>query len=152
MVLTVGALIGAGRAMKANDHRRANTMFRRRIYAQGFTLLCICVGAGYWGKDRDKRKEYEQLEKDKLNAVKRDRWLAELEARDAEDKAAKERVVKLKEKRKVREDQIRAKIREEESSTDPESSKPPDSGSEVSAEDKREGLLDQASKLWKSSK
>lgn len=113
MILTVAALIGAGRALKTNDHRRANIMFRRRVYAQGFTLLCICVGAGYWGRDREKRKEYEQLAKDKVNAVKRDRWLAELEARDEEDKAAKDRVVRLREKRQAREDQVRQRIRDE---------------------------------------
>jgi hypothetical protein len=151
MALTVAALLGAGKALKSNDHKRANIMFRRRVYAQGFTLLCICVGGMYWGRDREKRKEYEQLEKDKVNVVKRDRWLAELEARDVEDKAAKERVVRLKEKRKQREDQIRAKIKaEESSSSDTESVKPPDP--EDSLETKAEGLVDKASKLWKSQK
>lgn len=113
MLLTCGALVGAARAMKRQDHVRANTMFRRRIYAQGFTLLCVVVGSTYWRQDREKRKEVEQMEKDKASLMKRERWLAELEARDVEDKVAKERVEKLKERRKQREDAVKARLAEE---------------------------------------
>ncbi|KAF2665065.1 hypothetical protein BT63DRAFT_84129 [Microthyrium microscopicum] len=114
LVLTVSALIGAGRALRANDHQRANIMFRRRVYAQGFTLLCVCAGGLYWSKDRERRQQFDRLERERVAADKRERWLAELQARDDEEKKAKGRVGLLKEKRRQREEVIREKIREEE--------------------------------------
>lgn len=88
--LTVLALIGATRAMRSNDHVRTNIMFRRRIYAQGFTILAIVAGSSYWKGDREKRKEFEELEKERKRVEKRERWLAELENRDREDREFKE--------------------------------------------------------------
>jgi hypothetical protein len=46
----------------------------------------------YWQKDRVKRKEYEKQVAQKERMDKRDRWLKELEMRDEEDKAWKERM------------------------------------------------------------
>jgi hypothetical protein len=48
----------------------------------------------YWQKDRVKRKEYEKQVAQKERMDKRDRWLKELEMRDEEDKAWKERMAK----------------------------------------------------------
>jgi len=48
----------------------------------------------YWQKDRVKRKEYEKQVAQKERMDKRDRWLRELEMRDEEDKAWKERMAK----------------------------------------------------------
>jgi len=62
-------------------------MFRRRIYAQGFTLVAMLVGSMYWQKDREKRKEFEGVVAERQRAEKREKWLRELEARDEEEKA-----------------------------------------------------------------
>ena len=78
--------------MRAGDHNRTNTMFRRRIYAQGFTIAAIVAGSAYWGGDRKKRKELAETEKEKKRLERRERWLAELEARDKEEKDLKEKI------------------------------------------------------------
>jgi hypothetical protein len=67
-------------------------MFRRRIYAQFFTIAAIVAGSAYWSKDREKRKELERVEEERKAAERREKWLAELDARDAEDKEMRERV------------------------------------------------------------
>lgn len=74
-------------------------MFRRRIYAQAFTILAMAAGSMYWQEDRNKRKEFEKLQSEKAALEKRDAWLRELEARDEEEKARKAKL----EKRKLRE-------------------------------------------------
>lgn len=62
-------------------------MFRRRIYAQGFTLLAMVGGSAYWESDRKKRAQYDQVLDDKKRFEKRDAWIRELEARDEEEQA-----------------------------------------------------------------
>lgn len=62
-------------------------MFRRRIYAQGFTIAALVVGSSYWKGDREKRKEFDKVEGERRRVEKRERWLRELEVRDEEDKA-----------------------------------------------------------------
>ena len=71
-----------------------NLYFRRRLYAQAFTIAVLVAGNMYWQKDRVKRKEYEKKVAEKERLEKRDRWLRELEMRDEEDKAWKERMAK----------------------------------------------------------
>lgn len=80
--------------MRKGDHKMTNLYFRRRLYAQAFTIAVLCVGNLYWQKDRVKRKEYEKLVAEKDRMDKRDRWLKELEMRDEEDKAWKERMAR----------------------------------------------------------
>ena len=87
--LTVAALLGATRAMKRNDHHTANKMFRRRIYAQGFTILAIVVGSSYFNKDKEARKKDIENEKERTRREKREKWLAELDFRDAEEREMK---------------------------------------------------------------
>jgi hypothetical protein len=171
MGLTVAALVGATRAMRKGDHARTNIMFRRRIYAQFFTIITMCAYAAYYEKDRVKRKELEAIEKDKESAFKRERMIAELEARDADDKAARARNEKIRERRRVREEEQRAKAQgkatAEQQSTDSKGSVPPiavtagDSGSKESSppakletvvagdsgDKKQSSLLDQAAKV-----
>lgn len=77
--------------MKAGDHQTTNRMFRRRIYAQGFTIVAMAAGSMYWQEDREKRKEFDALQQQKKAQEKRDAWLRELEARDEEEKAMKAR-------------------------------------------------------------
>ncbi|KAF2717612.1 hypothetical protein K431DRAFT_341243 [Polychaeton citri CBS 116435] len=83
--LTCWALYEATKAIKTGDHHRTNRMFRRRIYAQGFTILAMVVGSAYWEEDRSKRKEYDTLLEDKKKKEKHEAWLKELEARDQEE-------------------------------------------------------------------
>lgn len=71
--------------MKAGDKYRTNRMFRRRIYAQGFTILAMVAGSAYWESDRAKRKQYEGLVDEKKKKEKHEAWLRELEARDQEE-------------------------------------------------------------------
>lgn len=90
--LTTWAIIGASRSMRKGDHKMTNVFFRRRLYAQAFTIAALVVGNLYWQKDRVKRKEYEKLVEEKERQEKRDRWLRELEMRDQEEKAFKARL------------------------------------------------------------
>jgi hypothetical protein len=92
--LTVWAIVGATRSMRKGDHKMTNMYFRRRLYAQAFTIAVLVAGNMYWQKDRVKRKEYEKQVAQKERMDKRDRWLKELEMRDEEDKAWKDRMAK----------------------------------------------------------
>ncbi|KAL6703693.1 Respiratory supercomplex factor 1, mitochondrial [Coniothyrium glycines] len=92
--LTAWAIVGASRAMRKGDHKMTNVYFRRRLYAQSFTIAALVVGNLYWQKDRVKRKDYEKNKAAQEARDKRDRWLRELEMRDEEDKAWKERMAK----------------------------------------------------------
>ena len=92
--LTVWAIVGATRSMRKGDHKMTNVYFRRRLYAQAFTIAVLVAGNMYWQKDRVKRKEYEKKVAEKERMDKRERWLRELEMRDEEDKAWKERMAK----------------------------------------------------------
>jgi hypothetical protein len=71
--------------MKAGDHHRTNRMFRRRIYAQGFTILAMVAGSIYWESDRKRRKEYEGLQGEVKKREKYEAWIRELEAREEEE-------------------------------------------------------------------
>jgi hypothetical protein len=92
--LTVWAIVGATRSMRKGDHKMTNLYFRRRLYAQAFTIAVLVAGNMYWQKDRVKRKEYEKMVAEKQAMEKRERWLKELEQRDEEEKAWKERMQK----------------------------------------------------------
>jgi len=92
--LTVWALFGATRSMRQGDHKKTNLYFRRRLYAQAFTIAAMVAGNAYWQKDRVKRKEHEKQVAEKDRMEKRERWLKELEIRDEEEKAWKERMAK----------------------------------------------------------
>lgn len=70
------------------------------------------AGSLYLKGDREKKKEVEALEKEKEASIKRELWLKELEARDEEDKAAKERVKVLVERRKKRRDEVERRSKE----------------------------------------
>ncbi|KAK5126563.1 hypothetical protein LTR85_009497 [Meristemomyces frigidus] len=83
--LTCWALVEATRSIRKGDKHRTNRMFRRRIYAQGFTILAMVLGSAYWQGDRKKRDEFNELVEDKKKREKHDLWLKELEARDEEE-------------------------------------------------------------------
>ncbi|KAK4547152.1 hypothetical protein LTR36_001373 [Oleoguttula mirabilis] len=67
------------------DKHRTNRMFRRRIYAQGFTIFAMILGSAYWQGDRKKRDEFNELVEDKKKKEKHELWLRELEAREEEE-------------------------------------------------------------------
>jgi hypothetical protein len=62
-------------------------MFRARLYAQGFTLVAMIAGSMYWKSDRQKRKEFDSVVKERKAKEKNELWIKELEARDEEEKA-----------------------------------------------------------------
>lgn len=120
-LLTCWALLGATRAMKAGDHNTTNRMFRRRIYAQGFTIAAMAAGSMYWSEDREKRKEFDALQQQKQAQEKRDAWLRELEARDEEDKAAKAKLDKRRQLKAEREALLKKQREEGEGLTETKS-------------------------------
>jgi len=61
-------------------------MFRYRLYAQSFTIVAMLGGSVYYKADRLKRNEFVKIKKREEAQEKRDAWIRELEARDAEDK------------------------------------------------------------------
>lgn len=83
--LTCWALYEATKSMKAGDHHRTNRMFRRRIYAQAFTVLAMVAGSVYWESDRKRRKEYDGLVGERKQKEKYELWIKELEAREEEE-------------------------------------------------------------------
>lgn len=91
-VATCYALYMASKSIRAGDHNQTNRMFRARIYAQGFTLVAIVAGSIFYQDERLKRKKFEKVVEEKKQLEKRDRWLRELEARDVEDKAWRDRI------------------------------------------------------------
>lgn len=103
LVLTCYALYGATRSIRRGDKYTTNQYFRARVYAQGFTLLCICVGGVYWKEDRDKRKHYKGLLGEKRAREKREKWIKELEIRDVEEQKEREGRRMRREARNIRE-------------------------------------------------
>jgi hypothetical protein len=91
---TCYALFQAAQSIRAGNPTRTNRMFRARIYAQGFTLVCIVAGGLFYKDERLKRALFEQKVEEKKTLEKRERWLAELEARDREDREWREKIEK----------------------------------------------------------
>ncbi|KAH0551279.1 Respiratory supercomplex factor 1, mitochondrial [Trichoglossum hirsutum] len=89
--LTCYALYRASSSIRRGDHKTANRMFRARIYAQGFTLVALAAGSFYYGKEREKRKEFEGVLAEKKALERREAWIRELEARDQEEKELREK-------------------------------------------------------------
>ncbi|OGE51859.1 hypothetical protein PENARI_c012G11349 [Penicillium arizonense] len=88
---TCYALYRAYRSMKSGDSVEMNRMFRARIYAQAFTLVALVAGGMYFKSERQQRREFEKAVEDRKKQEKRDAWLHELEVRDKEDRAWRER-------------------------------------------------------------
>lgn len=110
--LTVMALVNAIRAVKKGDHHQAQRMFRARVLAQGFTVMAMVGGGIYLADDRKKEREGWALERHQKQQAQNERWIKELEARDAEEKALRERIARRKELRKagVSEDEAEAEL------------------------------------------
>ena len=71
--------------MRSGDKAKTNRMFRRRIYAQGFTILAMLGGSAYWESDRAKRGQFDELTEEKRRKEKKDAWIRGLEVREAEE-------------------------------------------------------------------
>ena len=93
-LLTVAAFTNAYRAMRRGDHHQVQRMFRARVAAQAFTIVAMVAGGMYYSADRHKQKELRKLQQQQDAEEKRQKWIKELEARDEEDKAVKERLEK----------------------------------------------------------
>lgn len=102
---TCYALYQATKSIRQGDHHRTNRMFRARIYAQGFTLIAIVAGSLFYQDERMKRKKYQQAVEEKKAAEKRDKWIAELEARDKEDREWRENFERMSQRAKEAEAQ-----------------------------------------------
>ncbi|ERS98487.1 hypothetical protein HMPREF1624_05271 [Sporothrix schenckii ATCC 58251] len=100
-IVTVAAFINATRAIRKGDHHQAQRMFRARVLAQGFTIMAIVGGGIYLADDRKKERQQWALERQQKQQAETEKWVKELEARDAEDKALRERIARRKELRKA---------------------------------------------------
>jgi Hypoxia induced protein conserved region len=107
---TTYALYQATKSIRAGDHHQTNRMFRARIYAQGFTLLALVAGSIFYRDDRLKRKKFESAVEEKKAAEKREKWLAELDARDKEDREWRERFEAVSQRAKDAESSTRESI------------------------------------------
>ena len=85
-------------------------MFRYRLYAQSFTLVAMVGGSYYYNSDRLRRKEFNDLIKQKKAKEKKDAWIRELEARDLEDREWREKLGKVRDAQ--REEQEREALEE----------------------------------------
>lgn len=86
--------------MRTGDKEATNRYFRARLYAQGFTIVCVCAGAIYYQEDRQKRKHYQGLLGEKRAREKKEAWIRELEARDREEEVERKKRAARKEKMK----------------------------------------------------
>jgi hypothetical protein len=99
--------------MKSGDKYKTNRMFRRRIYAQGFTILAMVAGSAYWEGDRIKRKQFDGIVEEKKKKEQHEAWLKELEIREEEEQELRAVRKKLMEGRRV----DKQKVAEEERRT-----------------------------------
>ncbi|KAL9016841.1 MAG: hypothetical protein Q9185_005838 [Variospora sp. 1 TL-2023] len=97
--VTCWALYGATTSIRSGNSYRAQQMFRLRLYGQAFTIAAMVAGSFYYNSDRILRKEYDTLMQQRRAQEKREAWIRELEARDAEETDWREKVAKVTEKR-----------------------------------------------------
>ncbi|CAK7269559.1 Respiratory supercomplex factor 1, mitochondrial [Sporothrix epigloea] len=100
-IFTVGAFLSAARAVRKGDHHQAQRMFRARVIAQGFTIVAVVGGGIYLADDRKKERQQWALERQQKQQADTQKWIRELEARDAEEKALQERITRRRELRKA---------------------------------------------------
>ena len=141
------------RSIKSGDKYRTNRMFRRRIYAQGFTILAMVAGSAYYEGDRSKRKEFEGAIAEKQKKERHESWLRELEARDEEEqelRALRNKLMKARTAEKQEFTQEERRILEERQRRD--NGQSGGWGSIKSAleenERRRTGILGAAMELW----
>lgn len=87
--------------MRKGDHHQVQRMFRARVAAQGFTVVCMVAGGLYFGAERHKERETWKAAEEEKAEEKRQKWIRELEARDEEEKELKARLERRKEKKRT---------------------------------------------------
>lgn len=114
-LLTVAAFVNAYRATRKGDHHQVQRMFRARVAAQGFTIVCVVAGGLYFGAERHKERETWKAAEEEKADEKRQKWIRELEARDKEEKELKARLDRRREKKRTADrEEARAAFREAE--------------------------------------
>ncbi|KXX74291.1 Respiratory supercomplex factor 1, mitochondrial [Madurella mycetomatis] len=93
-LLTVAAFTSAYRASRKGDHHKVQRMFRARVAAQAFTVVAMVAGGAYYAEDRNKTRERHKQEQQKRAEEHHQKWIRELEARDAEEKEFLEKLEK----------------------------------------------------------
>jgi hypothetical protein len=78
--------------MRKGDHAGVQRMFRARVAAQAFTVVAMVAGGLYFSSERHRERELWKVQQQTEAEEKRQRWIHELEARDEEDKALRERL------------------------------------------------------------
>lgn len=87
--------------MRRGDHHQVQRMFRARVLAQGFTLVCIVTGGLYFGAERQQEREgWKRRQQDEADE-KRHRWIRELEVRDEEEKELRARLDRRRERKRA---------------------------------------------------
>ena len=141
-------------------------MFRARIYAQGFTLVAMVAGSMYWDSDRKRRKEFEDVVKEKKAREKNEAWIKELEARDEEEREGRARrearrrgvsIERVREEFRVAEEKVKASRKEQEPKTETVLEKIVEEGASsvevVEEPERRKGVLESVQALvWGSGK
>src|SRR5438067_2410877 len=85
MALTCWALYRASRSIRSGaDRNYTNKMFRRRIYAQAFTVAAMVGGSYYYADEHKARKNYEVKVAEQKARERNRAWIKELEAREEE--------------------------------------------------------------------
>jgi len=139
-------------SFRAGDKQKTNRMFRRRIYAQGFTLLAMVGGSAYWESDRSKRKQFGDLVEEKKKKEKHEAWIKELEIRDAEDEQLRKMRERLIRGRGAEEKKLgEAQARTVEQSIRPDSSSAVRSVLEASESRGESRILSAALRVWRGS-
>lgn len=133
--MTCFALYNAWRAMRRGDHAQVQRMFRARIGAQAFTVIAIVAGGAYYGQDREKRQELIKLEAQQRAEERHQKWLRELEVRDAEETQLKEHLKRRKERVQAK----RAEDREKGAVDAVAAETTPDAEGQVPIEGKKDG-------------
>lgn len=93
--------------MRRGDHHQVQRMFRARVLAQGFTLVCIVSGGLYFGAERHKEREVWKLQQEEQAEEKRHKWIRELEARDEEEKELRARLDRRRERKRAADERDR---------------------------------------------
>lgn len=91
--VTVWALYNAAKNIRrGGDSNTTNRFFRYRLYAQSFTIVAMLGSSFYFNADRFKRAEYRRLKKEQDEQDKKEKWIRELEIRDAEETEWRDRL------------------------------------------------------------
>jgi len=145
--LTVWALFEATKSIRKGNKEQTNRMFRRRIYAQGFTILAMVGGSAYWESDREKRRQFDGIVEERKKKEQHESWLKELEIREEEEQELRQMRSKLMQGR--RSEKMKAAEAEKKLAAQQASQSAEGSGEGKSAEEAKAGSVFSAVKdIW----